>query len=95
MVFISHTSFRLYHCVFPKTYLEDIHDRGSVRDGVTLCASPLYDFVNPTKRGEWLDVFIALIEFLRSGESRVGFLNHALTRNMIHKVPNSSQVYLP
>ena len=58
-----------------------------------LSASPLYDFVDPAQRGEWLDVFIALIEFLRSGESRVGFLNRALTRNMIHKVNHSTKLF--
>jgi hypothetical protein len=30
-------------------------------------------------------VFIALIEYLRSGESKVGFLNNSVERNMLHK----------
>lgn len=36
-------------------------------------------------RGQWLDVLIALIEYLRSGESKVGFLNKAMERNMLNK----------
>jgi hypothetical protein len=87
VVFVTHTSFQLYHCLFSQEYLRDIHDMGNVSgNGVTLSASSLYDFCDPVQRGEWLDVFIALIEFLRSGESRVGFLNRFHPRNMLHKV---------
>jgi hypothetical protein len=45
----------------------------------------LYDFCDPRERGEWLDVVIALIEYLRSGESKVGFLNKSLEKNMLYK----------
>jgi hypothetical protein len=38
----------------------------------------LYDFCDPRERGEWLDVVIALIEYLRSGESKVGILKNPL-----------------
>jgi len=40
---------------------------------------------NPVERGQWLDVFIALIEYLRSGSSKVGFLNNSVEQNMLHK----------
>jgi hypothetical protein len=34
---------------------------------------------------EWLDVLVALVEYLRSGESKVGYLNAAVGKNMLHK----------
>jgi hypothetical protein len=37
------------------------------------------------ERTEWLDVLVALVEYLRSGESRVGYLNAAVGKNMLHK----------
>ena len=37
------------------------------------------------ERGQWLDILIALIEYLRSGESKVGFLNKAMRRKMLDK----------
>ena len=40
-------------------------------------------FVIPSRR-EWLDVLIALVEYLRSGTCRVGFLN-SVAWNMLHK----------
>jgi hypothetical protein len=86
VILVKHTSFQLYHCSFDKDYLREIHDQGQVSTGVTLCASSSYDFCNQTARGEWLDVFIALIQYLKSGESKVGNLNNALPNNMIHKV---------
>jgi hypothetical protein len=52
---------------------------------VVLSSTKLYDVCKPIERGEWLDVFIAPIEYLRSGESKVGFLNNSLERNMLHK----------
>jgi len=86
VILVKHTSFQLYHCSFDKDYLRDIHDKGQVSKGVILCASPSYDFRNQTARGEWLDIFVALIQFLKSGESKVGNLNNVLPNNMIHKV---------
>ena len=60
---------------------------GLVREhgGVILQSSPLYDFCKVEQRGEWIRILVALIEFLRSGESKVGYLNKTLGRNMIHK----------
>jgi hypothetical protein len=52
---------------------------------VTLSSTRLYDFCDPLERAHWLDILIALIEYLRSGESKVGFLNKLSGRNMLHK----------
>ena len=57
-----------------------------------LCATRLYDFCDPKERGEWLDIFIALIEYLRSGESHVGYLNARVEKNMIHKEIEDKEV---
>lgn len=64
-----------------------MHDEGVVKDSdaIILSSTRLYEFCDPGQRGEWLDVLVALIEYLRSGSSRVGYLNNAVTRNMIHK----------
>ena len=35
--------------------------------------------------GEWFDIVVALIQYLQSGESRVGFLNKNAGRNMLHR----------
>lgn len=87
VVFIKHTSFQLYHCIFSKEYLRSIHDTGEVEDvEITLSSTRLYDFCEPVDRGEWLEIFVALIEYLRSGQSKVGFLNNRIEGNMIHKV---------
>ena len=63
---------------------------GLVREhgGVILQSSSLYDFCKVEQRGEWIGILVALIEYLRSGESKVGYLNKTRTRNMIHKVCN-------
>ena len=114
-IFITHTSFQLYHCLFPRTYLQSIHtppvppsatttatvqapdttasaapvsppwDSAVMDRGVTLRSTRLYDFCDVQDRGEWLDILVALIEYLRSGESKVGYLNKSLVRNMLHK----------
>ena len=52
---------------------------------MVLSSTKLYDVCNPVERGQWLDVFIALIEYLRSGSSKVGFLNNSVEQNMLHK----------
>ena len=44
-----------------------------------------YDFRRVEERGEWFDVFVALIQYLLSGESKVGFLNNSHPQNLIHK----------
>ena len=86
-IYLTHTSFQLYHCSFPAAYLREIHDCGTVSgEGVVLESSPAYDFVLPEGRAAWIDVFVALIDFLRSGRSKVGFLNNTIVKNMIHKV---------
>jgi hypothetical protein len=59
---------------------------------VVLSSTKLYDVCKPIERREWLDVFIALIEYLRSGESKVGFLNNSLERNMLHKEQEEKNV---
>ena len=68
--------------------MKAVHDNGFISEsenGVTLSATRLYDFCDPVERGEWLDIVIALIEYLRSGTSDVGYLNNRVERNMLHK----------
>jgi hypothetical protein len=88
-MFITHTSFQLYHAIFPAEYLQYIHDteydEQKITTEITLSSTKLYNFCDPGERGEWLEVVIALIEYLRSGESKVGFLNKSLQKNMLHK----------
>jgi hypothetical protein len=55
-------------------------------EGVTLNRTKAYDFANVEERGEWFDVFVALIQYLLSGESKVGYLNNLRSENPIHKV---------
>ena len=64
-----------------------MHHDGVAKDSenVILSSTRLYDFYDPYERGEWLDILIALIEYLRSGESRIGFLNNSVPKNMLHK----------
>ena len=50
-----------------------------------MSATRLYDFYIPGERGNWCDIVIALIEYLRSGESQVGYLNNDVMQNMLHK----------
>src|SRR2546423_11950948 len=114
-IFITHTSFQLYHAHFPATYLKAINDPPvppippseptsqeehpsqetavhdpedlpslSLGDGITLRSTPLYDFCDVEQRGQWLDMLVALIEYLRSGECRVGVLNRGLPSNRLH-----------
>jgi hypothetical protein len=52
---------------------------------VTLKVTPPYDFCNLERRGDWFDVVVALVQYLQSGESRVGFLNNIAPKNMLHK----------
>jgi hypothetical protein len=144
-IFITHTSFQLYYCYFPREYLKTVHNSFTsdniescvpdtttsavfdtlnntafagpvssdytafktpvsedisdsaipissrldtpspvVHPGVTLQSTKLYDFREGTSRGEWLDILVALVEYLRSGESKVMYLNKYLERNMLH-----------
>jgi hypothetical protein len=54
--------------------------------GVVLSRTKMYDFCEVDERGQWFDVFVALIQYLLSGESKVGFLNNEHPWNLIHKV---------
>src|SRR2546430_13392512 len=124
VIFITHTSFQLYHSTFPQEYLKQIHDTGNVEKfklglkntspsentspgintfsgaspgdspdekRIALSSTRLYDFCDPVERGQWLDILIALIEYLRSGESKVGFLNRSLEKNMLNKVEGEEE----
>ena len=54
---------------------------------MTLSKTRWYNFADITERGEWFDVFVALIQYLLSGESKVGYLNNSPGKwNLIHKV---------
>ena len=91
MIYIQHTSFRLYHCHFSKEYLHDIYyndEPGVDLNGVTLKKTKAYNLVDIDERGEWFDIFVALIQYLLSGESKVGYLNNLSPGkwNPIHKV---------
>lgn len=81
-IYITHTSFQLYHCSFPAGYVREIHDMVLVHEhgGVILQSSPLYEFCKVEQRGEWIRILVGLIEFLRSGESKMGYLNRTLAR---------------
>jgi hypothetical protein len=50
-----------------------------------LRATKLYDVCNTVDRAQWLDILVALIEYLRSGTSKVGYLDCSHERNMLHK----------
>jgi hypothetical protein len=56
--------------------------------GVTVKKTKAYNFTDTNERGEWFDIFVALIQYLLSGESKVGFLNNTSpgSWNLIHKV---------
>jgi hypothetical protein len=89
VIYVQHTSFRLYHCVFPRHYLHELYHDGepsALSDAVILNRTEAYDFCKVNERGQWFDIFVALIQYLLSGESKVGFLNNSHPRNLIHKV---------
>jgi hypothetical protein len=91
VIYIQHTSFRLYHCHFPAAYLHDVYSNGEPgvdSHGVTLTKTKAYNLVDIDERGEWFDIFVALIQYLLSGESKVGYLNNISPGNwnLIHKV---------
>jgi hypothetical protein len=85
-MFIFHTLFQLYHCKFPIHYLKDIYDTGFSNTKVDLQCTPMYNFCEPEERGQWCDIFVALVEYLRSGESQVQWLSKSHPKNLIHKV---------
>ena len=92
MIYIRHTSFQLYHCQFPKDYLHELYHTGETTGEVTLHTTKPYDFCDVAERGEWLEIFVALVQYLVSGESKVGFLNKNHPRNLIHKVIMESEL---
>ena len=85
-MFIFHTSFQLYHCKVPRHYLKDIYDTGFSNTNVNLQCTPMYDFCDPEKRGQWCDIFVAVVEYLRIGESKVQWLSKSHPKNLIHRV---------
>ena len=77
--------------MFPKQYLCELYNDGVPTPdsrGVTLGHTKPYDFGKLDDRAEWFDIFVALIQYLLSGESKVGYLNNSNpdTWNLIHKV---------
>lgn len=80
----------IYYIYFVPTLscqLQQIYDTRNLVlkiEGMTLSSTKLYDFSDPVERAQWLDILLALIEYLRS-ESKVGFLNKFIRRNMLHK----------
>lgn len=85
-MFNIHAQFRLYHCKFARQYLKDIHDKGFTDVSITLNRTKMYDFADVTQRGEWLDLFIVLLQYLRSGEAKVGYLNKLHPKNALQRV---------
>jgi hypothetical protein len=88
VIYIQHTSFQLYHCLFPQQYLRELNCNGepNTSERVILNWSKTYDFCNVDDRGEGFDIFVALIQYLLSGESKVCFLNNSHHWSLIHKV---------
>ena len=89
VIYIHHTTFQLYHCHFPRGYLSELYHHGqptTESKGVVLDRSRTYDFGKVDERGGWFDLFVALVQYLLSGESKVGYLNNEHPRNLIHKV---------
>jgi hypothetical protein len=87
VVFNSHSRFQLYHCKFTSEYLINLRDKGlAANNGVTLNRTKMYDFADVTQRGEWFDLFVALLQYLKSGEAKVGYLNRSHPKNALHRV---------
>lgn len=84
-MFNSHTRFQLYHCKFPREYLIQLRDTGIATTGVTLNRTKMFDFANLDHRAEWFDLFIALMQYLKSGEAKVGYLNRLHPKNALHR----------
>jgi len=86
VIYIKHASFQLYHCAFPQRYLRALYENGKPDDEIVLNRTKFYNFAEPEERGEWFDVFVALIQYLVSGESKAGFLNKHHPANLLNKV---------
>ena len=85
-MFNSHTRFQLYHCKFPREYLIQLRDKGISDMTVTLNRTKMYDFADLEHRAEWFDLYIALLQYLISGEAKVGYLNREHPKNALDKV---------
>jgi len=57
----------------------------SAGGSVTLRCTRQYDFTRLDDRADWLDILVALVLYLRSGESRVGYLSRGMGGNRLHK----------
>ena len=88
-MFNSHSRFRLYHCQFSREYLVQLRETGIPQTAVTLNRTKMFDFADLEDRAEWFDLFIALLQYLKSGESKAGYLNRLHPKNALHKVQNS------
>jgi hypothetical protein len=67
-------------------YLKKIREKGLAETSVTLNRTRLFDFANLEDRAEWVDLFVALIQYLISGEAKIGYLNSRHPRNALHRV---------
>jgi hypothetical protein len=61
-------------------------------EGVRLNCTKPFNFLEADERGEWFDIFVELIQYLLSGESKVGFLNKNQPWNLIHKVRSTTAI---
>jgi hypothetical protein len=88
VIHIKHASFQLYHCAFPQRYLRALYENGKPdeEDHVLLNRTKFYNFAEAEERGEWFDVFVAMIQYLVSGESKARFLNRHHRANLLNKV---------
>jgi len=88
VIYIKHASFQLYHCTFSQRYLRSLYENGKPddEDHVFLNRTKFYNFAEPEERGEWFDIFVALIQYLVSGESKAGFLNKHHPANLLNRV---------
>ena len=55
------------------TYLQSIHDIGESTSAVVLTSTRLYDFCDLSQREKWLEIVVALIEYLRSSSRQIIF----------------------
>lgn len=88
-MYIQHTFFQLFHCTFPQAYLRELYHDGELdpSTGSNLHKTKAYDFYKVDVRGEWFDVFVALMQYLVTGQSKVGVLDKAHPSDLTHKVP--------
>ena len=79
---------------FPKDHLKEIYDSGFSNIKISLQCTPMYDFCEPEERGQWCDIFVPLVGYLLSGESKAQWLIKSHPRNLILKVlfPGRSEI---